>query len=70
MKVICDVNISDYESVARTWKERLLTLPWKPWVKTKSIYAPKAYTYGDTVICSPRIFQQLSSKAYLPKDLI
>jgi hypothetical protein len=29
--------------VNRTWKERLFTLPWKPWTKTKIIKEPAIY---------------------------
>jgi hypothetical protein len=29
--------------VNRTWKERLFTLPWKPWAKTKVIKEPAIY---------------------------
>ena len=38
-KVIEDINMVDVkvESINRTWKERLFTLPWKPWVNTKVI---------------------------------
>jgi hypothetical protein len=29
--------------VNRTWKERLFTLPWEPWLKTKIIKEPAIY---------------------------
>jgi hypothetical protein len=29
--------------INRTWKERLFTLPWKPWTKTKVIKEPAIY---------------------------
>jgi hypothetical protein len=54
MKIIIDKHISDYDSVKRTWKERLFSLPWRPWVKMKSVHAPKVYKTGDTIICSPK----------------
>lgn len=58
-KVIESVYVSDYENIMRTWRERLFTLPWRPWVKTRRVYAPSVYKMGDTLICSPATANKL-----------
>lgn len=35
--------ISDYSIIKRSWSERLFSRPWKPFLRTKQINAPKAY---------------------------
>jgi len=49
--VVEDIHVPDLKP--RTWKERLFTWPWTPWVKTK--YSPRAYILNDgTIVVSPR----------------
>ena len=69
MNLISSSHLSDYESVARTWKERLFTLPWRPWVRTKSIHRPKVFQYGNTIICSPATLKSLE-KTYCPRSMV
>lgn len=54
MKIIIDKHVSDYDQIKRTWKERLFSRPWRPWVSKKSVHNPKIYRAGDTIICSPK----------------
>lgn len=40
LKVIEDKNLTIHDgttTITRSWKERLFTLPWRPWVATKEI---------------------------------
>lgn len=52
MKIIVDNYVSDYDQVKRTWKERIFTLPWRPFEKFKLVYNPKMYVIGNSIICS------------------
>lgn len=59
-KIIEDSNVTDLKIVYRTWAERLFTLPWTPFKKTKTIYAPIAYHMSDgTIVISPKTMQIL-----------
>ncbi len=51
----------------RSWKERLFSLPWKPWKATKTIYYPEAiptmYRIGyDTIVGHPAKIADLKSE--------
>lgn len=66
MKIIQDKMVSDYESVKRTWRERLFSWPWKPWKKFNSVYNPKVYSLKDgTLVMSPA-----SYRVFIEKNLI
>jgi len=45
--------------VLRAWKERLFSLPWKPFNKTKTVvtYIPKQeiLQYGSMIVCHPAV---------------
>lgn len=45
------------ETVRRSWKERLFTRPWRPWVSTKTIqvpnYKPAIFRAGNVVYYHP-----------------
>lgn len=67
VKIIADENLTEpgepYD-VERTWKERLFTLPWKPFRKTKTIIPqiPSKQIYGlpdGTWVMHPDTFHQL-----------
>ena len=66
-KVITDINLTEDgepEIVKRMIKERLFTLPWKPFVKTKTIIPkiPMQTAFlvgGDTLIMHPFFLEQL-----------
>lgn len=51
------------EKVKRTWKERLFTLPWKPWITHKTIqvpnYKPAMYRLGNQIIYHPALKEQI-----------
>lgn len=54
-----DVNVSDYNNEPKAFKERWLTLPWKPWVATKAVYRPCLWVLDkdQQVIVSPRTYK-------------
>lgn len=69
-KVIEDVNLVNVEIdiIQRSWKERLLTLPWKPWVNTKvvekkipkqEVYIVRDYMNAKIIVCHPVMINQL-----------
>lgn len=55
IQIIEDKNMLEYETVSRTWKERLFTLPWRPFLKVKTISKPSKdiYQVGNTFVCHP-----------------
>ncbi len=36
IQIITDPYVSDYDQVRRTWRERLFSWPWQPFVKFKT----------------------------------
>jgi hypothetical protein len=52
--------------VNRTWKERLFSRPWKPWVKTKTIQVdvlgPVMYQVGNKFLVHPSLMPGLRAK--------
>ena len=58
-----DVNNPEHVEQKRTWKERLFTLPWRPFKKTKTltIFPPlkNYYLIGNTILCHPAMKQGL-----------
>ena len=51
----------DIIQVPRTWRERLLTLPWRPWVGTKPQQTfkpdPSFYVISDgTIVMHPEVY--------------
>ena len=51
------------EVVRRSWRERLLSRPWNPWIATKTIevpnYAPAIFRVGNTILYHPSLREQL-----------
>lgn len=63
LNIITSVHINDFNLIERSWRERLFTLPWRPWLKTKSVYSPKIYKLGNgDIICSPRTLQNIKER--------
>lgn len=59
-RLVVDPRLSDFEQVRLSWKERLFSLPWRPWVRFKAIYKPKIYDLGDgRFLCSPQSARSL-----------
>ena len=38
----------DHREVKRTWRERLFSRPWRPWVKTKIVTKPGIFVLSST----------------------
>jgi hypothetical protein len=51
------------EIVKRTWKERLFSLPWRPWIDIRLVIHydpdPHVYVYGNRLIAHPDIIAKL-----------
>lgn len=43
IKVFVDNHCVEHVDIERTWKERLLSWPWKPWIKTRTESIPAVY---------------------------
>lgn len=54
-------SIPDVVEIKLSWKERLLSWPWKPWVKTKFIDNPTAPKKGEAWIINPAYLYALSN---------
>jgi len=69
IEFITDASLVDtvaYEE-ARTWKERLFSRPWKPFIKNKTMFKKvpsKSYNVvmGGTIICHPSMLGELERK--------
>jgi hypothetical protein len=65
LKVVTDINLVEpgesYE-VPRMWKERLFTLPWRPFKKTRTVIpmvpSMTVYRYGDKLIMHPAMLEE------------
>lgn len=56
--------VTSHEQVIQlNWRERLLSWPWKPWIKTKVVIVQipdkKVYFDGKSFICNPILFEGL-----------
>ena len=49
----------EWVEVKRTWRERLLSWPWRPWVVNKSFAKPAMYKVGTKLICHPALLPAL-----------
>lgn len=61
-KVIIDNNCAKRIVTKRTWKERLFSWPWRPWVAETITYKPEMWKVGDAIICHPAIYAALNSE--------
>lgn len=56
-------------TVDRTCRERLLSWPWKPWIKTKKVTEkypdPNVYTVGELIICHPAVALRIKREFHL-----
>jgi len=50
-------------SVRRSWRERLFTRPWRPWIATKTISyrvpSECIYVMDDKIVCHPSVAEAL-----------
>lgn len=66
--IYTNLLLTDKHEVKRTIKERFLTWPWKPWVKTKTIEVPSRKMFltqglsGPIIICHPDMEKEIKSK--------
>jgi hypothetical protein len=49
-KIYYSSYCGNLKNIKRTWKERLFTLPWNPWIKTKIYIEPTIYKIGDNFV--------------------
>lgn len=64
--IVASKYVSDLTKVDRTWKERLFTLPWNPFKKTKTVKSQIAYCTEDGfVYVSYETFEKWKSSGQL-----
>lgn len=67
--ILTSEHITEEAIVPRSWRERLLSLPWRPLKKTKRICRPGGQIYVGviggrrTVLCHPIMFDRLKKEA-------
>lgn len=59
MQIVVSPYVDDYKKVKRSWKERLLTIPWRPFEKYKSVCSPKVYQADEVIYCSPQTYSKI-----------
>ncbi len=66
MHVVVNRALGEYTWLRRTWRERLFSKPWRPWVSGRSVELGCRIRLLDGVIyASPRAFWLLSHEARL-----
>jgi len=60
-------TVSEERAIRRTWRERLLSWPWRPWVAEKTIVVqiPDKHVYQIdryTFVCHPAIAKQVKAQ--------
>jgi hypothetical protein len=60
MRVYPSQYVADYKILRRTWRERLFTLPWRPFETHKTITEIKAYISGDHIFVSYHTFGKIT----------
>ena len=66
-RIIEDPNLTEPKEILRTTKERLFSLPWRPWRKMKTIQIPKQEAFimdiplmgGKVIVMHPSYAEQL-----------
>ena len=59
ISIVPDQHIPDHMWVRRSWKERLFTLPWSPFKKTKTVDQSIGYMFRNTIFVSYKTFNLL-----------
>jgi len=64
IRVIFTAHCVQKETMRRTWKERILSSPWRPWVAIKEIDAPAMYLITPSIeeqyiVCHPAMKEKL-----------
>jgi hypothetical protein len=63
MRIIVDVNAMAITKVKRSWKERLLSVPWKPLKKENEIHTPGCYQIGEDILfVHPVVWEEIKKE--------
>jgi hypothetical protein len=59
-------TVTEQRPARRSWRERLLSWPWRPWVAAKEISVkvpdPHCYTFDNVVVCHPAMATELRER--------
>ena len=79
IQIIEDVNMVDSHSRPKTWRERWLSWPWRPWVKhvvwqtpSDKIYLVNMDGIKEKLICHPattKTIREISTLDYSKKEV-
>ena len=59
LEVTISPSVYEVKTVERSLKERLFTLPWHPFQRTKTVHEPAMYVVGNRIICHPSMEKRL-----------
>ena len=62
-QIITSVHCYEVQSIKRTWRERLWSWPWRPWVTFKTFHKPVAYRMGNQIVCHPAMLSEIQQAA-------
>lgn len=67
-----DPNRLTTQIVSRSWRDRLFTWPWRPWVAQKTVHTPDPMLYFDastmTYIGHPATLRELRRRTEVPNQ--
>jgi len=52
-------NSYEVQIIKRSWRERLWSWPWRPWVVTKVFHKPVMYRIGNKIVAHPSLMSQI-----------
>lgn len=62
MRVVIDDTLTEFDLVRRTWRERLLTRPWRPWQAYRQVpKPPRFFVSGRTIYTTQRGYNALNN---------
>ena len=63
LELIVDNYMPKYRWIKRTWRERLFTRPWRPWVSKRQVQTEYAYIFRNHIILSPEASKTIKTGA-------
>lgn len=59
--IIISEHMLDEKKVRRSWKDRLLSLPWRPWVNQRTVFTPSESMVRTPqgLVMHPQMWEQI-----------
>ena len=65
------VHVKPPLTVRLTWRERILSWPWRPWRATKSVHVPDepaAFMFKDHILIHPHLMASLKAEGLITRE--